>query len=180
MKFTLSWLKDHLETDASLEQICDKLTDIGLEVEEVIDKGAILAPFTVGYVTETIQHPNADKLRLCTVHIGKDAKGEPESMQVVCGAHNARAGIKIVFARNGLTIPSNGMKLKPTEIRGILSSGMMCSESEMGISDDHDGIIELPENAVVGEPFAPLLGIDDPMIEVTITPNRPDCLGVYG
>ncbi|MGL1922617.1 MAG: phenylalanine--tRNA ligase subunit beta [Hyphomicrobiales bacterium] len=175
MKFTLSWLKDHLDTDASLEQICETLTLIGLEVEEVIDNAAKLAPFRVGYVTDAVQHPNADKLRLCTVDIG-----DGESMQVVCGAPNARAGIKIVFAREGLTIPSNGMVLKPTEIRGVKSCGMMCSESEMGISDDHDGIIELPENAVVGEPFAPILGIDDPVIDIAITPNRPDALGIYG
>ncbi len=175
MKFTLSWLKDHLDTNASLEKICDTLTDIGLEVEDVIDRGAVLAPFTVGFVTAAEQHPNADKLQLCTVDIGAG-----ESMQVVCGAHNARAGIKIVFAREGLTIPSNGMLLKPTEIRGVKSCGMLCSELEMGISDDHDGIIELPADAEVGVPFAGILGIDDPVIEVTITPNRPDCLGVYG
>ncbi len=175
MKFTLSWLKDYLDTDASLVQICDILTDIGLEVEELVDNGALLAPFTVGYVTDAIQHPNADKLRLCTVDIG-----DGESMQVVCGAPNARAGIKVVFAREGLTIPSNGMLLKPTEIRGVKSCGMICSEREMGMSDEHDGIIELPENSVVGEPFAPIFGIDDPMIEIAITPNRPDCLGVYG
>ena len=175
MKFTLSWLKDHLDTDASLEQICETLTLIGLEVEGVEDNAAVLAPFTVGYVTEAIQHPNADKLRLCTVDIG-----DGESMQVVCGAPNARKGIKIVFAREGLTIPSNGMLLKPTEIRGVKSCGMMCSEREMGISDEHDGIIELPEDAEVGKPFAPILGIDDPVIEIAITPNRPDALGIYG
>lgn len=175
MKFTLSWLKDHLDTDASLEKICETLTLIGLEVEEVVDNAAILAPFTVGFVTEAIQHPNADKLRLCTVDLGDGV-----SQQVVCGAPNARQGIKVVFAREGLTIPSNGMLLKPTEIRGVKSSGMICSEREMGISDEHDGIIELPEDSVIGEPFAPILGIDDPVIEIAITPNRPDALGIYG
>ncbi|MCJ8323706.1 MAG: phenylalanine--tRNA ligase subunit beta [Rhizobiales bacterium] len=175
MKFTLSWLKQYLDTDASLSEICDTLTLIGLEVEEIIDNAAKLAPFTVGYVTDAVQHPNADKLRLCTVDLGNGV-----SQQVVCGAPNARKGIKIVFAREGLTVPSNGMLLKPVEIRGVKSSGMICSEREMGISDEHDGIIELPDDAEIGAPFAPILGIDDPVIDIAITPNRPDALGVYG
>lgn len=174
MKFTLSWLKDYLETDASLEEILEKLTIIGLEVEEVIDQAAILKDFTVAYVEEAEQHPDADRLRVCKVNTGK------EVLQIVCGAPNARAGIKVVLAENGAVIPTNGMKLKPTKIRGVESNGMMCSEREMGLSDEHDGIIELPEDAPIGEPFAPILGLDDPVIDIAITPNRGDALGVYG
>ncbi|SNZ20049.1 phenylalanine--tRNA ligase subunit beta [Cohaesibacter gelatinilyticus] len=174
MKFTLSWLKDYLETDASLEEILEKLTIIGLEVEEVIDQAAILKDFTVAYVEEAEQHPDADRLRVCKVNTGK------EVLQIVCGAPNARAGIKVVLAENGAVIPTNGMKLKPTKIRGVESNGMMCSEREMGLSEEHDGIIELPENAPIGEPFAPILGLDDPVIDIAITPNRGDALGVYG
>ena len=174
MKFTLSWLKDYLETDASLEEILDKLTIIGLEVEEVIDTAAMLKDFTVAYVEDAQPHPDADRLRVCKVNTGK------EVLQIVCGAPNARAGIKVVLAQNGSIIPANGMKLKPTVIRGVESNGMMCSEREMGISDEHNGIIELPADAPIGEPFAPVLGLDDPVIDIAITPNRGDALGVYG
>ncbi|TLP47239.1 phenylalanine--tRNA ligase subunit beta [Cohaesibacter sp. CAU 1516] len=174
MKFTLSWLKDYLDTDASLEEILEKLTVIGLEVEEVIDTAAALKAFTVAHVEEAVQHPDADRLRVCKVNTGK------EVLQIVCGAPNARAGIKVVLAQNGSVIPSNGMVLKPTKIRGVESNGMMCSEREMGLSDEHNGIMELPEDAPIGEPFAPLLGLDDPVIDIAITPNRGDALGVYG
>ena len=174
MKFTLSWLKDYLETDASLEEILEKLTVIGLEVEEVIDAAETLKDFTVAYVEEAEQHPDADRLRVCKVNTGK------EVLQIVCGAPNARPGIKVVLAQNGSVIPTNGMVLKPTKIRGVESNGMMCSEREMGLSDEHDGIIELPEDAPIGEPFAPILGLDDPVIDIAITPNRGDALGVYG
>jgi len=174
MKFTLSWLKEHLETDATLEAISDTLTMIGLEVEEITDPAKELAPFFVAEVLTAEQHPNADRLRVCMVNTGT------ETVQVVCGAPNARAGMKGVFAPSGTTIPSNGMKLKPTEIRGVKSNGMLCSEREMGMSDEHEGIIELPADAVVGTPFADVLGLNDPVIEIAITPNRPDCLGVHG
>ncbi|MCV6602406.1 MAG: phenylalanine--tRNA ligase subunit beta, partial [Cohaesibacter sp.] len=174
MKFTLSWLKDYLETDASLEEILEKLTIIGLEVEEVIDQAQILKDFTVAYVEEAEQHPDADRLRVCKVNTGK------EVLQIVCGAPNARSGIKVVLAQNGSIIPTNGMKLKPTKIRGVDSNGMMCSEREMGLSEEHDGIMELPQDAPIGEPFAPILGLDDPVIDIAITPNRGDALGVYG
>ncbi|PLW76130.1 phenylalanine--tRNA ligase subunit beta [Cohaesibacter celericrescens] len=174
MKFTLSWLKDYLDTDASLEEILDKLTVIGLEVEEVIDPANLLKDFTVAYVEEAVQHPDADRLRVCKVNTGK------EVLQIVCGAPNAREGIKVVLAQNGSVIPTNGMVLKPTKIRGVESNGMMCSEREMGLSDEHDGIMELPADAPIGEPFAPLLGLDDPVIDIAITPNRGDALGVYG
>ena len=174
MKFSLAWLKQHLETDATLEAITGRLTMLGLEVEAVIDRGAALADFTVGYVTEAKPHPNADSLSVCTVETGN------ETVQVVCGAPNARTGMKGVFARAGLTIPGTGLKLKKTKIRDVESNGMLCSEREMGLGEDHDGIIELPGDATVGEPFAPVLGLDDPVIDIAITPDRGDCLGVFG
>ena len=174
MKFTLSWLRDYLDTEAGLSEITEKLTQIGLEVEEVIDRAGELAPFTVAHVISAEPHPDADKLRVCMVDTGE------EKIQVVCGAPNARAGMKGVFARSGLTVPGTGLKLKPTKIRGVESNGMLVSEREMGLSDAHEGIIEMPDEAPVGAPFAPLLGYDDPVIEIAITPNRQDCLGVFG
>jgi len=174
MKFTLSWLKQHLETDASVEALSTCMTAIGLEVESVEDPAQKLAPFTIAHVIEAVQHPNADKLRLCTVDTGS------ETVQVVCGAPNARTGMKGVFAASGSTIPGTGLKLKPTKIRGISSNGMLCSEREMGISDEHEGIIDLPEDAPVGQSFAAYMGLDDPLFDIAITPNRADCLGVFG
>lgn len=174
MKFTLSWLKEHLETDAPLKDILDTLTMIGLEVEEVDDRAA-LKPFTIAKVIEAKQHPNADRLRVCSVDIGT---GEP--VQVVCGAPNARTGMTGVFAAAGTHIPGTGIDLKPGNIRGEASNGMLCSERELEISEDHDGIIDLPDDAPLGEAYATWAGLDDPMIEIGITPNRPDCLGVYG
>ena len=174
MKFTLSWLKTHLETDASVDDIASKLTAIGLEVEEVRRPGDELAAFTVAYVIEARQHPNADKLRLCTVDTGN------EQVEVVCGAPNARTGMKGVFAPPGTTIPGTGVVLKKAKIRGVESCGMLCSEREMGLSDEHEGIIELDADAPVGAPFAEFVGLDDPLFDIAITPNRADCLGVYG
>ncbi len=174
MKFTLKWLKEHLETEASVQEIVDKLTMIGLELESVEDRAAELAPFTVAYVKEARRHPNADRLRVCIVDTGE------EEVQVVCGAPNARTGMKGVFAPAGAYIPGTDMVLKPGEIRGEASNGMLVSEREMGISDEHEGIIELPADAVVGTPFAEVLGLDDPVIDIAITPNRGDCLGVRG
>ncbi|WP_416898041.1 MAG: phenylalanine--tRNA ligase subunit beta [Minwuia sp.] len=174
MKFTLSWLREHLETDATLDQVVEKLTAVGLEVEGVEDRAKELAPFTVCHVIEAVQHPDADRLRVCKVDTGS------ETVQVVCGAPNARTGMKGVFAHSGLTVPGTGLLLKPSKIRGVESNGMLVSEREMGLSDAHDGIIEMPADSPVGQPFAPLMGLDDPMIEVAITPNRQDCLGVHG
>ena len=174
MKFTLSWLKDHLETDASLDEILETLTMIGLEVEEVDDRAA-LKPFTIARVIEARQHPNADRLRVCVVDTGS---GDP--VQVVCGAHNARTGMIGVFAAPGTHIPGTGIDLKTGNIRGEDSNGMLCSERELQISDDHDGIIDLAVDAPVGEPYAAWAGLADPVIEIGITPNRSDCLGVYG
>ncbi len=174
MKFTLSWLKDHLQTDASLEVITDRLTMIGLEVDRITDPARVYAPFTVGHVLSASAHPNADTLRVCVVDTGAG------TVQVVCGAPNARPGMRGVFAPAGTTIPGTGLDLKPVKIRGVASSGMLCSEREMLLSDDHEGIIELPADAPIGAPFATVMGLDDPVIEIEITPNRPDCLGVRG
>ncbi|MCG8503354.1 MAG: phenylalanine--tRNA ligase subunit beta, partial [Sphingomonadales bacterium] len=174
MKFTLNWLKEHLETDATLEQVTDTLTAIGLEVEEVSDPAEDLKAFTVGHVVKAEQHPNADRLTVCHVDTGSAV------VQVVCGAPNARAGMKGVFAPEGTHIPGTGLDLKATKIRGVDSHGMLCSEREMMLSDEHDGIIELAEDAPIGAPFAAVAGLDDPVIEVAITPNRQDCLGVSG
>ncbi len=174
MKFTLSWLKDHLETDASLDTIVETLIRIGLEVDTVVDPGAKLAPFRVAHVVAAEQHPDADRLRVCTVDTGEG------QVQVVCGAPNARAGMKGVFAAAGTYVPGIDIELKKTKIRGVESNGMLVSEREMGLSDEHDGIIELPDDAPVGEPFAGMLGLDDPVIDIELTPNRPDCTGVRG
>ena len=174
MKFTLSWLKEHLETDAPLDEILDKLTLIGLEVEEVFDPAEAMAQFVVGEVMKAEKHPDADKLTLCQVETGKGV------VQVVCGAPNARTGLKGVFAPPGSYVPGIDLELKPAKIRGQESHGMLLSERELEISDEHDGIIELPAGCKVGTPAAPVLGLDDPVIEIAITPNRPDCLGVRG
>ena len=160
MKFTLSWLKQHLETDASVEALSTSMTAIGLEVESIEDPAQKLAPFVIAHVVEAVQHPNADKLRLCTVDTGTN------TLQVVCGAPNARTGMKGVFAASGSTIPGTGMKLKSTKIRGISSNGMLCSEREMGLSDEHEGIIDLPEDAPLGQPFAAYMGLTDPLFDV--------------
>ena len=175
MKFTLSWLKTHLETEASLEEIADKLSMIGLELEGVEDRGKALAPFTVAHVKEARPHPDADRLRVCIV----ETKDHGE-VQVVCGAPNARTGMKGVFAPAGTHIPGTGIDLKKGTIRGVESNGMLVSEREMGLSDEHEGIIELPEDAPLGAPFAAVMGLDDPVIDIAITPNRGDCLGVRG
>jgi phenylalanyl-tRNA synthetase beta chain len=175
MKFTLSWLKDHLDTDADASTIADKLTSIGLEVESVEDSGARLKDFIVAYVISAEKHPNADKLKLCMVD---DGSGSP--IQVVCGAPNAHTGMKGVFARPGVVIPVSGDMLKIGTIRGVESRGMLCSGRELLLSDDHNGIIELQADAMVGEPAAKALGLNDPVIDVAITPNRGDCTSVYG
>jgi phenylalanyl-tRNA synthetase beta chain len=175
VKFTLSWLKDYLSTDATVAEIAAKLTEVGLEVELVEDKSAALAPFVVANVISAEKHPNADKLRVCMVDTGD---GNP--IQVVCGAPNARAGMKGVFARPGTTIPASGDVLKIGAIRGVESRGMLVSEREMGLSDEHAGIIEMPADAPLGKPFAEVLGLNDPVFDVAVTTNRPDALGVHG
>lgn len=178
MKFTLSWLKRHLETDATLDEITEQLTMLGLEVEGVEDPAKKLASFSVARVLEAKPHPDADKLQVLKVEAFVD--GAVKELQVVCGAPNARTGLVGIFAPSGATIPANGMVLKPTKIRGVESNGMMCSERELELSNEHEGIIELPGTIAVGTPASEALGANDPVIEIAITPNRPDCLGVYG
>ncbi|MGY6411423.1 MAG: phenylalanine--tRNA ligase subunit beta [Alkalilacustris sp.] len=181
MKFTLSWLKDHLETEAGLPEILEALTDLGLEVEEVDDPAARLGAFTIARVIEARQHPDADRLRLCRVEVFPDGPGgRAEEVQVVCGAPNARTGLVGVFAPVGTHIPGTGVDLKPGVIRGVESNGMLCSERELELSDDHDGIIDLPSDAPLGARYIDWAGLNDPMIYIKVTPNRPDALGVRG
>src|SRR2546430_1820181 len=175
MKFTLAWLKEHLDTTAALDAITDKLTMIGLEVERVEDKAKALEAFTIARVISAEPHPNADRLRVCMVDTGR---GDP--VQVVCGAPNARAGMKGVFVPPGAFIPGKNMTLGIGKIRGVESRGMLVSELELQISDDHEGIIELPADAPVGAAYAEWAGLDDPVIEINLTPNRGDCAGVNG
>ncbi|NTF40567.1 phenylalanine--tRNA ligase subunit beta [Rhizobium rhizogenes] len=174
MKFTLSWLKEHLDTDATLDEICTRLTQIGLEVEDVDDKVAF-KPFVIAKVLSAEKHPQADRLKVLMVDIGS---GTP--VQVVCGAPNARAGLVGAFAAPGTYVPGIDVTLAVGNIRGVESRGMMCSEKELEISDSHDGIIDLPEDAPVGTSFAAYAGLDDAMIEINLTPNRPDCTSVFG
>lgn len=174
MKFTLGWLKEHLDTEASLDEICEKLTMIGLEVDGVVNKAPALAAFKTARVISATQHPNADRLKVCTVDTGET------EVQVVCGAPNAREGLIGVFAPPGTYIPGSDFTLKDAEIRGVASQGMLCSERELQLSDEHDGIIELPAGSPVGAPFAKVAGLDDPVIEIGLTPNRGDCAGVRG
>ena len=174
MKVTLSWLKEHLETDADVSAIAETLTNIGLEVESVEDKAKALAPFTVARVISAEKHPNADKLRLCTVETREG------TAQVVCGAPNARAGLVGVFAAPGTYIPGSKFTLGVAKIRGVESRGMLCSERELELSDEHDGIIELPPDTPIGSAAAAALGLGDPVVDVALTPNRGDCASVYG
>src|SRR5947199_2166805 len=176
MKFTLSWLKEHLETDEPLEALADKLTMIGLEVEHIEDKAKALAPFSIARVISAEQHPNADRLRVCMVDTGDG--GAP--VQVVCGAPNARAGLVSVFSAPGTYIPGKNITLGVGTIRGVESRGMLCSAAELQISEDHDGIMELPADAPVGAAYAEWAGLGDPMLEINLTPNRQDCTGVHG
>ncbi|WP_341368652.1 phenylalanine--tRNA ligase subunit beta [Yoonia sp. BS5-3] len=178
MKFTLSWLKHHLDTNASVAEIADTLTDLGLEVEGIENPAERLADFTIGKVTQAEKHPDADKLKICQV----DTKDGPT--QIICGAPNARAGITVVIASPGTYVPGIDTTIGVGKIRGVESYGMMCSEREMELSDEHDGIIELPSGEV-GQSFTDWLGANDPskvdpVIEIAITPNRPDALGVHG
>ena len=175
MKFTLSWLKDHLDTDASTTEIVETLTRIGLEVEHVENPAEKLKAFVIAHVVEANPHPNADRLRVCLVDAGGDAP-----IQVVCGAPNARAGLKSVFSPPGTYIPAKGITLGKGVIRGVESNGMLCSAFELELSNDHEGIIELPEDAPVGQPYVAYAGLDEPLIEINLTPNRPDAAGVHG
>ncbi|MEM9783520.1 MAG: phenylalanine--tRNA ligase subunit beta [Pseudomonadota bacterium] len=181
MKFTMSWLRDHLDTAASLDEITEALTDLGLEVEGVENPAAALAPFSIARVIEATQHPNADRLRVCRVETWPNGPDQPSAeVQVVCGAPNARTGLVGVFAPPGTHVPGTGVDLKPGVIRGVESNGMLCSERELMLSDDHDGIIDLAPDTPLGIAYADFAGLDDAVIEIAITPNRPDALGVAG
>jgi phenylalanyl-tRNA synthetase beta chain len=174
MKFSLSWLKEHLDTDADMQAVADCLNRIGLEVEGIENPADKLSAFRIAKVLSAAPHPQADKLQILSV----DAGGDP--LQVVCGAPNARAGMLGVFGPAGAVVPANGMVLKVAAIRGVESNGMMCSIAELELGDDHDGIIELAADAPVGTVYADWAGLDDPVIDVSITPNRQDCMGVRG
>ncbi|MDP3077123.1 phenylalanine--tRNA ligase subunit beta [Bradyrhizobium sp.] len=176
MKFSLSWLKEYLDTDEPLEKLADKLTMIGLEIESIDDKAKALAPFTIARVISAEQHPNADRLRVCMVDTGDGTA----PVQVVCGAPNARAGLVSVFSAPGTFIPGKNITLGIGTIRGVESRGMLCSAAELQISEDHDGIMELPADAPIGAAYAQWAGIGDPVLEINLTPNRQDCTGVHG
>lgn len=176
MKFTLSWLKDHLDTDASLEALTTRLSSIGLEVEGVDDPAKALGPFVIGRVLKAEKHPNADKLQVCQVDTGSGV------YEVVCGAPNARTGLVGVFAPVGSYIPGTQITLDKRPVRGVVSNGMLLSEREMQLSEDHEGIVDLGDAAAadIGKRYADVMGLNDPVIEVKLTPNRPDCTGVRG
>jgi len=174
MKFTVNWLKQHLETDASIDEISSMLTMVGLEVEKITNRAHGLESFVIGHVVEATPHPNADRLRVCKVDAGSGV------VDLVCGAPNARTGLTGVFAPSGSYIPGTDLTLKPTEIRGVVSNGMLLSEREMGLSDEHDGIIELGGAPAPGTKAVDVMGLSDTIIEIAITPNRGDCLGVRG
>jgi phenylalanyl-tRNA synthetase beta chain len=176
MKFTLSWLKEHLETDEPLEKLADKLTMIGLEVEHIEDKAKQLSAFTIARVISAEPHPNADRLRVCMVDTGNGAA----PVQVVCGAPNARAGLVSVFSAPGAFIPGKNITLGIGTIRGVESRGMLCSAAELQLSEDHDGIMELPADAPIGVAYTEWAQLGDPVLEINLTPNRQDCTGVHG
>lgn len=173
MKFTLSWLKDHLETEADVHQIAEAMTMAGLEVEEVLDPAAKLAPFTVAKIISAERHPNADRLQVCQVETVDGLK------EIVCGAPNARAGLTTIYAPIGAYVPGLGVTLVEKPVRGVVSNGMLCSASELELADESDGIQELPPEIPVGTPVAGLFGAE-PVIDFEVTPNRPDWLGVAG
>src|SRR5689334_15264618 len=174
MKFTLSWLKDHLATEESIDAIVERMTMAGLEVEDVADAGAKLAAFSVARVVSAAKHPNADKLQVCQV----ETKDGPK--EIVCGAPNARAGLVTAYAAIGTYIPGTGITLEPKPVRGVVSNGMLCSGAELELDTDADGILELDSNLKVGTPLAEALSLNDPVIDIEVTPNRPDWLGVHG
>lgn len=175
MKFTLSWLKEYIDTNSSLAEICQKLNNIGLEVENVEDQSASLAPFTVAQIVSAMPHPNSQKLQICQVDTGVK-----ELLQIVCGAKNARANLKVAYAPIDSVIPNGGMKIKKSKIAGVDSNGMLCSASELELGVDGEGIIEIDNKFAVGTKISEVFGSGDVVIEINVTPNRGDCLGVYG
>ena len=173
MKFTLSWLKEHLDTDATVDQVVDAMTMAGLEVEHVENPAAKLAAFSVAKVVEAVQHPNADRLRVCQVDTVDGRK------EIVCGAPNARAGLTNIYAPLGAFVPGSGITLEARPVRGVVSNGMLCSGRELAVADEADGIVELPDSLAVGLPAAEAFGLEA-VIDFEVTPNRPDWLGVVG
>ena len=176
MKFTLSSLKEFLITEASLEEICAKLTASGLELESLEDKAKTLAPFCVAKIIEAKPHENSTKLKICSVEVA----GSESPLQIVCGASNARTGLKVAYAPIGSTIPTNQMVIKKAKIAGVESSGMLCSARELGLGSEDSGIVEIEEKWEIGTKVAEVFSMDDALIEINVTPNRGDCLGVYG
>ena len=176
MKLTLSWLKEYLDTNATLEQICDTLTDIGLEVEAIEDKAKNLDPFTVAQIIEATPHENSTKLQICKVKVADSN----ELLQIVCGAKNARQGLKVAYAPIKSTIPSNGMVIKAAKVAGTASNGMLCSASELEVGTDGEGIIEIDDKHAIGTKISEIFGLNEAIIEINITPNRGDCLGIQG
>ncbi|MBL0942068.1 MAG: phenylalanine--tRNA ligase subunit beta [Alphaproteobacteria bacterium] len=174
MKMSLSWLKDYLETEASLEEIALRLTMLGLVVDDIHEARKDLEAFSIVEIIEALPHPNAHRLQVCKVNIGS------KILQIVCGAPNARVGLKTVLAPIGSQIPATKLTLKPIQIRGIDSQGMLCSAKELNLEGDAEGIIEVPDDAMVGKSYAAYIGLDDPVLDIEITPNRGDCLGAYG
>ena len=175
MKFTISWLKEYLVTDASLQEICHKLNNIGLEVESLEDQAQSISSFSVAKIIEALPHPNSNKLQICMVDVGGK-----ENLQIICGAKNARSGIKVAYAPIDSTIPNGGMKIKKAKIAGIESFGMLCSAFELGVGSDGEGIIEVDEKFAIGTKISEVFGLDEAVIEINVTPNRGDCLGVFG
>ncbi|HEV7384413.1 MAG TPA: phenylalanine--tRNA ligase subunit beta, partial [Phenylobacterium sp.] len=173
MKFTLSWLKEHLDTTASADQVVEAMTMAGLEVEHVENPAAKLAAFTVAKVVEAVQHPNADRLRVCQVDTVDGRK------EIVCGAANARAGLTTIYAPIGAYVPGSGITLEARPVRGVVSNGMLCSGSELEADDGSEGILELSDDLAVGTPASQALGLEA-VIDFEVTPNRPDWLGVTG
>ena len=176
MKLTLSWLKEYLNTSASLEEICNKLTSIGLEVESVEDKAKILAPFTVAKIITANPHENSTKLKICQVQTAD----YPTPLQIICGAANARTGLKVAYAPIGSVIPSNQMVIKKAKIAGVESNGMLCSARELSLGNEDAGIIEIDEKWEIGSKITEVYALNDAAIEINVTPNRGDCLGIYG
>src|ERR1700761_8259830 len=173
MKFTLSWLKEHLETTATVDQVVDAMTMAGLEVEHVEDPGTKLAAFSVAKVAEAVQHPNADRLRVCQVDTVDGRK------EIVCGAPNARAGLTTIYAPLGAYVPGSGITLEARPVRGVVSNGMLCSAKELETAEESEGIVELPDELPVGASAAEAFGLEA-VIDFEVTPNRPDWLGVGG
>jgi phenylalanyl-tRNA synthetase beta chain len=176
MKFTLSWLKEYLETSATLEEICTKLTSIGLEVESIEDKAKILAPFAVAKILEAKPHENSTKLKICQVAVAES----PTPLQIICGAANARTGLKVAYAPIGSIIPTNQMVIKKAKIAGVESNGMLCSARELGLGNEDDGIIEIDEKWEIGTKITEVYALNDAVVEINVTPNRGDCLGIFG